>query len=278
MDVVRLGVLMMCCVACGGRSTPVRIGHASPPPTSTATSADPSADTSTSAAGPAPSASIRLIHAALESRDAALSIVADGRSSPTVTNTGYEFASAYGETSSGDHAVSAQAGGAELIGASMTFASGPSTIVAFSTADFPVALALAPDARSVGAPEAAHVRVFHAVVGLGAIDVCVAPASGRADGAVLVSAIAAGSFGDGGGAYADAQGGAVLPLQLRARDSVPCHGRALGIARFTPAAGSNYTLIAVGRVRGRRVPIELIFCADPPATDTSCATVALEAH
>jgi hypothetical protein len=267
---MRAGLVVLLCVACGSGRTPVRIGHGAgavdpTPPPATET-------TPTAAPAPPPRASIRIIHAAVESRDASLSITANGDSSTLAGPTGFQFASTYGALEPGTHALSVQSGGQELIGASLELAAGFHTVVVYSTADFPAALAAVPDSAAEWPAETSGVRFFHAIVGTTAIDVC------AADGHPLFPAVNAGTFGDATGGYGQVPSASELSVQLRARHATPCHGRMIGVASFTPASGNNYTLVAVGRTRGRRVPLELIFCADPPATDTSCATLTLSPH
>jgi len=265
--------IVVLCVGCGGSGRPVRIGPAAAHPTETE-----QAPTTQSAPTAPVGARVRIIHAAIEARDVRVSIVADGAAASLVGPTGFQFASAYGALTAGDHTLSVRDESHELIAATLSLAEGSHTIVAFSTADFPVALAAVPDATDEAPAEMANVRLFHAIVGMGPIDLCLAPEGGRGDGHPLIAGVAPGTFGEPTGAYTGAHAGATLALQLRARDATPCHGRAIGATSFTPAAGNSYTLVAVGRTRGRRAPIELIFCADPPAADTSCATLVVTAH
>ncbi len=225
---------------------------------------------------PPPPAELRLIHAAVESREQPVTLVIDA--SAATAATGYEFASAYLPTTPAEHPVSARASETELIGASFSFPEGRSTLIAYSTADFPVALALASDTAEPAPDGSAQIRVFHALVGQGAVDVCSPPATARGDGAPVVLDVAPGALGSDG-RYTIVPAGTELAVQLRAHHATPCHGRAIGIAHgFTPVSAANYTLVFVGRTGRRGVSPELLFCADPPADDTSCATVAIDAH
>lgn len=226
----------------------------------------------------APEARVRLIHAAIEGRDQAVSLASDGATGDAA---GFEFASTYLTLTPGEHAISARAGDSELISATFTLAEGSSTIIAYSAGAFPVALVHAPDVSEPAPENSARIRVFHAVVGLGAVDLCVPAVEARADGTPVVLNIAAGAMATADGSYTEIQTmrGAELALQLRAHHATPCHGRALGTAHgFTPIAESNYTLVLVGRSGRRAAAPELLFCADPPAIDTSCATVTFDAH
>lgn len=220
----------------------------------------------------APEAHIRLIHAAIEARDQAVALVADAAATGDTTR--YQFSSPYLSVTPGEHSIAARADEAELIQGSFIFPDGPSTLIAYSTGDFPVALALVSDSVVTADADTAQVRVFHAIVGQSAIDLCRPPESARADGTPIVTNIAPGTLGAPG--YVSVASGSELSLQLRTSNPTPCHGRPFGVARFTPAAEGNYTLVLTGRAGRHRVAPELLFCADPPAADTSCASVSIE--
>jgi hypothetical protein len=218
-----------------------------------------------------------LIHAAVEAADQAVILASEGTATRATT---YQFSSTYLPLSPGSHEMSARANDTELIAATFSLREGMATIVAYSTGDFPVALALAEDPASEPPANMAQIRVFHAIVGQSAVDVCAPAPSARADGAPIIANVSPGSLNATDGAYVAVPSGAELPLQIRAQNATLCHGRIVGTAHgFSPVAGSNYTLVFVGRTTGRhRVALELLFCADPPAVDTSCATLTLEAH
>lgn len=257
--------VVLALAACGGRPPPA--SHTEPSPSDTT-------ETVTAVAPPPPpEARIRLIHAAVTSNAQSVSLVADG--GPSTAPTGYEFASAYLALTPGEHSLSARANDAELIGASFTFAEGSSTIVAYSTRDFPVALSHLEDASATAPENMAQVRFVHALVGQGAIDLCTPPPTGRGDGTPILASLAPGTPSDG---YLTVSAGVPLTIQLRIQNAHPCHGRTLGVASaFTPASEANYTIVFVGQTgRQHHVSSELLFCADPPALDTSCATVPVE--
>lgn len=265
-----VALLVLSLAACGGSHPP--------PPASTATQAEPDPDTEPSPAVSAPpEARMRLIHAAVESNEQQVVLVSDGAST---TPTSYQFASSYVTLTPGHHEVSARANDTELISASFELAEGMFTVVAYSTGDFPVALTLARDSASAPPSEMAQIRAFHAIVGQGAIDLCTPPTTPRSDGTPILANVATGSPSTADGSYVPVPSGVELPLQLRAQHATPCHGRVVGTAHgFTPVAGSNYTLVLVGRTSGRhRIAPELLFCADPPAVDTSCATLSIDPH
>jgi hypothetical protein len=261
-------LVLVALTACGGSR---------PPPATTTAVADTSRteEPETTPTPAAPQARVRLVHAAIESRDQSVSLAADGTTSAPAA---FQFASEYLVLSPGDHAISARANDAELIGASFTLAEGSSTIIAYSTGDFPVALALAPDVPADAPVNVAQIRLFHAMVGQGAIDLCAPAETARGDGSPIIANVAPGSLGAPDGSYVTVAGGSEVALQIRAQNATPCHGRPLGTVHgFAPAGSSNYTLILVGRSGRRRVAPELLFCADPPASDTSCATLGVDA-
>lgn len=219
---------------------------------------------------PAPVTQARLIHAAVEASEQAVALQFDGADATSPAR--YEFSAAYVPITTGEHTVSARADGAELIGATLAFPEGLSTLVAYSTSDFPVALLMLPDSAQGPTEGAAQIRFVHAMVGQSGVDVCQPGEGPRADGIPLLAAAQQGAALPAEG-YLEVGGGSELALQIRAQHATPCHGRPLGTARFTPVANNGYTLVLVGRTGRHRLAPELMFCADPPASDTSCAAV-----
>lgn len=265
-----LVLLLLVTIGCGGASSS---SHAAPPPVEDEAPSEPAPPPP-----PPPTARIRAIHAAFDPSAANLDLTFDG-ADEGVSGLHYEFASAYLTIADGSHPVSIASNGTELIQATVeVMAPTTYTTVLFSTTDFPVAsriVADAPDAPSSGA----RMRFFHDLLGQAAIDVCTPGATPRDDGAPLFTGVQPATFGETAAheSYAAIPADQDLVLQLRATHSTPCHGRVVGTSHFFPVTGNNYTLIAVGRTRGRpAVARELLFCADPPAEDTSCATNPLE--
>lgn len=269
-----LSILASLLAACGGQGD------------STAESSDSTGDEAVVEAEPPPPpppepARVRVIHAAFDPSAAAIALAFDG-ADPAIPSLAYEFASAYVELPAGSHAASVRANDAELIGAELDLAAegGWYTAIAYSTADFPAAVQLTTDRIEAPAEGSAAIRLFHGIVGLTAVDVCTPGATARADGTPIFADVQPGALAAApdGTTYASVPAGAEITLQLRAQNATPCHGRVQGVAHVTPVSG-NYTLVAVGRTSGRpRVDRELLLCADPPATDTSCATVPIAAH
>lgn len=261
-------------LACGGSSD------------TTEDTSDTTGDETVVAAEPPPPpppepARLRVIHAAFDPSAASIALAFDG-AEPAVPSLAYEFASIYVELPAGAHAASVRAGESELIAVEVELSTvgGWYTAIAYSTADFPAALQLTTDRPEAPADGTAAVRLFHGIVGLPAVDVCTPGETARADGTPVFIDVQPGSLAAApdGTAYASVPAGAAITLQFRAQHATPCHGRVQGAAVVTPVSG-NYTLVAVGRTTGRpRVDRELLLCADPPASDTSCATVPIAAH
>ncbi len=259
-------------VACGGSSEPVETADTTGDETVATEPAPP----------PAPEpARVRVIHAAFDPSAASIAIAFDG-DEPAIPSLAYEFASAYVELPAGSHAASVRSSDTELISSQLDLPTGGGwySAITYSTADFPAAMQLAEDRAESPAEGSASVRLFHGIVGLPAVDVCTPGATARADGLPVFADVQPGALATApdGTAYAMVPADAEITLQFRAQNAVPCHGRLQGVALFTPVSG-NYTLVAVGRTSGRpRVDRELLLCADPPASDTSCATVPISAH
>jgi hypothetical protein len=258
--------------ACGGSSPSAEATHES------------SGDEVVEAPPPPPPpepARVRVIHAAFDPSAASVAVAFDG-ADPAIAALAYEFASSYAELPAGSHSASVSSNGTELIGADMDLSTegGWYTAIAYSTSELPVAIQLATDRADAPAEGTAALRFFHGIVGLAAIDVCTPGATARADGVPVFTAVQPGALASApdGSAYTSVPAGAEIMLQFRAQHATPCHGRVQGVANLTPVSG-NYTLVAVGRTTGRpRVDRELLFCADPPASDTSCAALPIAAH
>jgi hypothetical protein len=270
---VRVGLVafLLLSLGCGGGSAAT---HPAPAPVDDDVAPEPAAPPP-----PPPTARIRAIHAAFDPSAASLDLTFAGADEP-VSGLHYEFASPYVAIADGSHAVSIASGGTELIQATVDVAAPTTyTTVLFSTTDFPVASRIVADAPD--APEAgARMRFFHDLLGQGAIDVCSPGATPREDGTPIFTGVQPASFAETAAheTYVSIAADQDLPIQLRATHSTPCHGRVIGASHFFPVSGNNYTLVVVGRTRGRpAVARELLFCADPPAEDTSCATNPIDA-
>lgn len=232
---------------------------------------------------PPPPGHVRVIHAAFDPIAAAIGVGFDG-AEPVITELAYQQASAYVELPSGEHSVSlVGADGAEILSWTPPALAedGWTTLILSSTTDMPVEFAASADVATAPGETMAAVRVFHAIDGLDAVDVCLAGESPRADGILIFANVAPSSFGGSEGAqYAELPvNGSEVTIQLRTANPRGCHGRIQGVARFTPTGGARYTVVAAGRNGGRpRIDREMLFCADPPATETSCTAVLMTAR
>lgn len=225
---------------------------------------------------PPPPARVRVIHAAFDPLAAAVGVAFDGEA-PLITELAYQRASDYVEVSPGMHAVSLiGADGSEILAWTAPEMTSESftTIVLSSAEIMPVAFSVSGDVSEPPASSAAALRVFHALDGMATVDVCIAGESARADGILIFGGVGPNAFaGEEGARYAELPASGETTLQFRATNARTCHGRVQGVARFTPIPGNRYTLIAVGRDARPRIDRELLICADPPATDVSCAAV-----
>jgi hypothetical protein len=225
---------------------------------------------------PPPPAHVRVIHAAFDPLAAAVAVAFDGEA-PSITELAYQRSSEYVEVSAGMHSLSLiGADGSEILAwTAPEMAEESFTTIVLSSAEImPVAFSVSADMTEPPAGTAAALRVFHALDGMGAVDVCIAGESARADGILVFGGLEPNTFaGEEGARYAELPTSGETTLQLRATNARTCHGRVQGVARFTPIAGSRYTVVAVGRDARPRIDRELLICADPPATDVSCAAV-----
>lgn len=248
---------------------------------------------------PAPQpAGIRFIHASPDRGLASVSAFLDDSAVAAVQGIAYKSVAGYVEVTPGDHAVvlrraNAPAGAAPALSVRTdTLDPGArSTAIVYGLTTGTSRLALAAGVDLLGLPEEgkARVRFFHALVGVGAVDVCRPgaparpaaanqPATPATPASAVFANVAYGAFGAvQGGAYADLPSGAPLVLQLRAQNARPCTGLVRGTVTITPPGASVVTAVAVGRVVGApAVPRELLVCVDAPVSGApSCRAVAM---
>lgn len=129
----------------------------------------------------------------------------------------------------------------------------------------------------------ARVRFFHALVGVGAVDVCVPGATARAAGTAVWANTGFGRRGqasDDTYGYASVPAGAEVTLQVRAANEArPCSGAIAGVVRLTPPAHGVLTAVAVGRATGTPAAArELLLCSDDHSAAPSCSSVAIAAR
>lgn len=250
-----------------------------------------------------PTSTLRVIHASPDRAATPVDVYIAGAATPIATAVAYRSITGAVTYPSGEHTVQLRRAGADAAAAPLLSATTPTlapgqryTLIAHGVggAAAPHALALAADADASPTPEAgtAHVRFFHAVVGLGTVDICRpgTPARPAAAGqparpATLPSAVlgdvAYGSFAsathDGETShYVHVPAGSPLTLQIRAHAARPCAGLLRGTVTLTPADQSVVTAVAVGRTTAPLAPRALLVCPDG-ATDgaPTCASVAI---
>ncbi|AKF11446.1 DUF4397 domain-containing protein [Sandaracinus amylolyticus] len=238
---------------------------------------------------PPPPARIRAVHATSEPAVSSVSFAFAEGAEPVISNLAYRSATAYLEVPPGAHHVrvlgvpSVETGEApELLATDTELASESSTtliLVGMAAGDPPLAVVVAPDRTEPPGEGLAALRLYHAIAGQGPVDVCVAGAAPRDPALPVFTAVEPNAFARGdAGEWADVLPSGEIALQLRAPNPTPCRGRVLGVARFTPSAGSRHTLVAVGRASGRpRVDRELLVCNDPPG-DGACTVVPIAAR
>ncbi len=234
---------------------------------------------------PAP-ARVRVIHASPDAATAAAAIYLDGNATPTITSLAYKAAAGYAEVPAGVHQVAIRpvAAAADsapaLEGPTPELAAGVSyTVIAHGLVAGTPALAMAAAADDGPAPEPdhAHIRFFHALVGVANVDICLPGATARAAGTPVFANVAYGAFGAASGegahgAYASVPAGAAATLQIRAaNEATPCSGRQAGSVSITPTTGV-WTAVAVGRATGRpAVAKELLLLSDGSTEVTTVA-------
>ncbi len=228
---------------------------------------------------PAPAA-LRVIHASPDRAAASVSVYLDGSEVAAMQGVAYRAIVGAVQVAPGAHPVSVRstnAAGTVLLTAETPALTegGRFTAIVHGLGAGAPRLALAASQDSTEAPDAgkARVRFFHALVGLGAVDVCTVATPGHPAAAVFAN-VAFGAFG----AYADVPAGAPIALQVRAQNARPCTGLVRGTARVTPADRGIVTAVAIGRVVGApAAPRQLLVC-DDARTDgaPSCATVAVQ--
>ena len=282
-----LSLMMIACAlvaGCGGRH------RRSSTPEQAIREAEATATPEAPPAPPAPPtpARIRIINASPDAAAATLSLYFDESTAPTIPGLAYKAAIGYGNVPSGSHHVAVRgAGGAGEPFAQVTtpsFTEGvPYTLIAhgLTTGEPHMALAAAADDTAPAATgNHTSLRFFHALVGAGAVDVCVAGAGPRDPATAVVGNAEYGAFGSavGEGArgqWASVTAGSPIKVQLRAANAArPCTGAVAGTAEVTLEAGVSVTALAIGRDGRNGVAKELLICKNGTA---DCAATALGA-
>lgn len=257
-------------------------GCAQPPPPPVVMAAAPvGAEASAAPAPPGGSARVRVIHASPDPLAAHVAVYMDNALVPVIRDLAYRTGVGYEPIAAGVHVVQAR------------FPSAPPTtppVLSYNTPNFvaerwytvvahgiasepqgpPVGFSPEEDPGAAVDPSRAAIRVFHAVVGAPAVDICLGSTP-------VVANIAYGQWSTGThGRYALATPGP-SQLSVRAHGGSPCSGRALGGFGLNLTAGANHTLVALGRVaRIGGVAQEILVCNDAPLTaPTQCGVVPL---
>jgi hypothetical protein len=254
------GIALCCSVACGSSPPP------DPPPDETAGHEEPPPPPP-----PAP-ASVIVVHASPDPGLSTLSLRIDD-AEPIVSNLAAGSSSAPIEIASGSHAVhllgvaSVETGEApEVLVTNVELSPGsrPLILVYGEPGAEPTLTVTVLDEDATGT--STRGRIVHGLVGVDAVDVCVGTTP-------IVAALAPGvvspitPIGDG-----------VVAIALHAANETPCHGRALGIAHATLAAGTGYLVTLSGhapRARGRMTG-SVVVCSE--GASVSCENAAIGAR
>ncbi len=234
-------------------------------------------------------ASVRVIHASPDRAAASVDLYVDELPTPIATAVAYRSILGAVEVPSGEHAIHVRPAGTAVTVAPAFTGHTPAleadhryTVIAHGLVGgaAPHGLALAADADSTASPEAgtAHVRFFHAIVGLGAVDLCrpatparpaaaAQPARPAVPAAAVVENVAYGAFASTGrdgqsSHYLPVPAGSALTLQIRAHAARACTGALRGTVTLTPADRSVVTAVAVGRATAPMAPRALLLCSD----------------
>ena len=255
---------------------------------------------------PEPSpAGLRVIHASPDRAAASVSVFIDGSEVAAVQGIAYRSIAGAVRLTPQTHPMvvrSAASNAATLITAETpALAEGQrytAIIHGLAAGAVHITATFGPDSETQPDAGKTHVRFFHALVGLGPVDVCTAPvaarpaqpaAAGRAaqpavaaqPAAPVFANVAYGSFATASGsqdAYAEVPSGSPITLQVRAQNARPCTGLVRGTVRVTPADRAVITAVAIGRVVGApAAPRQLLVCTDAPTDGApSCSPVAIQ--
>lgn len=246
---------------------------------------------------PPPAARLRVIHASPDRAAASVDVYLDDMATAGVSALAFRGVAGALEVPAGEHAVHLRrAGAATSVAPTLTAhtpgltASGHYTAIAHGLTNAAPRLALTVGQDQTTPPDAGHarIRLFHALVGLGAVDVCLPGAVARPAAAghpavaatpptALVTNMAYGAFGQGSdGGYVDVPAGTAVTVQLRAHAARACTGAALGGATLTAPDRGLVTVVAVGRVGGAPpAPKQLLVCPEGGDGAPSCTAVAV---
>lgn len=242
-------------------------------------------------------ASVRVIHASPDRAAASVDVYLDDIGTAGVSALAYKSISPALATPTGEHRVSLQRAGVasatpRVVSAQTPPLEGDAQYTAIAhglTAGTPrLAVTVGRDDLTVPPAGTTRARFFHAITGLGAVDLCTAAIAARpaANGVAAAPArpatavfenVAYGAFSS---AYANVPAAGVVTLQVRARANAAaraCAGVVRGTVSVTPPDQGVVTLVAVGRAVGApAVARELLMCTDRVSEGAPrCAAIAI---
>lgn len=235
---------------------------------------------------------MRVIHAVADSSAGAVALFLDDEQSPTAASLPFKSATEYLPIS-GDGARKVALRPANSDSKAETFFDGQTpkleegkiyTAIAYGlvSQDPKITLAAADDPDAKPSAQITRLRWFHAVPGVGPIDVCVPGEKARDPGKPLFANVDYGAFSSDGDnlqeGYANLTANVDMALQIRSHKEAVCSGRVLGIVHFKAPAASNQTAIVLASLKGKgskRTPGSVLFCLDSPAPSPNCGETAL---
>ncbi|MEZ4405593.1 MAG: DUF4397 domain-containing protein [Polyangiales bacterium] len=274
MNVRASGLVALALAAACSSSTPP---PPPPPPPPAPTGGETTEATPPTPPPPPAMAKVRVIHAA-PIAEPNVDVYADGAATPAIEGLAFKAVRGYMDLPVGEHTVALRPAG-NHDGDPLVSATTPSleqdhfyTVIAHGVPGGQPALAITASGDDTTEPPEgqARVRFFHALVGVNAVDVCVAGATARAAATPVFANVGYGAWGD----YANVPGGNAVNLQVRAQNARPCTGAVIGTVSVTPPAGARATAVAVGNTTATpAVAPELLVCTD--TAESSCSPTAI---
>jgi len=249
-----------------------------------ATTNTPGPDAATTPPPPA-MAKVRMIHASPAPEAASVAVYLDDNATPALNNFAYKAVAGYVEVPVGAHQAAVRPAAAAATTPPVVSVQTPAleadkfyTVIAHGLATGTPALALTPlvDEPQTPPPGQAHVRFFHALAGVAAVDICTPGANARAAGTPVFTNVAYGAASS----YAPVPMGSNVRLQVRAQNARACSGAVAGVVTIPQVPDHGViTAVAVGNAGRPAVTKELLLCSDPPLTGASeCTTIPIAAR
>jgi hypothetical protein len=281
----------------GGTGNPAAVGTAEGTPGATTAATPPPAQPPAPTPPPAV-ARLRVIHASPDPAAATAAIYLDGATTPAIASLAYKAVQSYSDLPAAAHTIAIRPASAaattpavleghtEALTANHNY-----TAIAHGLSTGEPRLALATVEDNGEQPEAghAHLRFFHALAGVAAVDVCMPGSNARAPATPVFPNVAYGAWGQpegGHNAYANVPTGHDVKLQVRLHNDRVCSGAVQGVVTLDATKlpdRSVQTAIAVGQPTARpAIAKELLVCTDAPVAGTStpstCNTAAFAAR